>query len=126
MELSASLNRKLASLTPRCESLVVHPRYYSILMVTSIFLYFFILAFFAGIVYFFYTVWVAPYFPQKRRGKGGDAKKSGAAKKTEDVPAVDTTAASTASSFNSEWIPAHHIQKPEARKVKGARSKSRA
>ncbi|CRG83727.1 hypothetical protein PISL3812_01082 [Talaromyces islandicus] len=92
-----------------------------------IFLYFFILAFFAGIVYFFYTVWVAPYFPQKRRGKGGDAKKSGASKKAEsDDPTVDATAAGTATSFNSEWIPAHHIQKPEARKVKGARSKPRA
>lgn len=96
-----------------------------LLIVASIFLYFFILAFFTGIVYFFYTVWVAPYFPQKRRGRGGDAKKSGATKKFEsDVSAVDTTG--TASSFNSEWIPAHHIQKPEARKVKGARSKSRA
>ncbi|KAH8696669.1 putative translocon-associated protein, alpha subunit [Talaromyces proteolyticus] len=93
-----------------------------------IFLYFFILAFFAGIVYFFYNVWVAPYFPQKRRGRGGDSKKpTSAAKKVDsDASPVDATSAGAASGFNSEWIPAHHIQKPEARKVKGARSKSRA
>ncbi|KAF5015025.1 hypothetical protein F66182_13793 [Fusarium sp. NRRL 66182] len=90
-----------------------------------IFLYFFILAFFAGIFYFFYTVWIAPYFPQKRRGR--ESKKAGVAvKKTDlDIPSPDA-AVPSATSYNSDWIPAHHIQKPEARKVKGTRSKSRA
>jgi hypothetical protein len=93
---------------------------------TSIFLYFFILAFFAGIFYFFYTVWIAPYFPQKRRGR--DTKKSTVtAKKTDlDVATPEATPVSSANTYNSDWIPAHHIQKPEARKVKGARSKSRS
>ncbi|OKL57757.1 hypothetical protein UA08_07008 [Talaromyces atroroseus] len=91
-----------------------------------IFLYFFILAFFAGIFYFFYTVWIAPYFPQKRRGR--DTKKSTVtAKKTDlDAATPEATTVSSATTYNSDWIPAHHIQKPEARKVKGARSKSRS
>ncbi|KKK23662.1 hypothetical protein P175DRAFT_0497990 [Aspergillus ochraceoroseus IBT 24754] len=92
-----------------------------------IFLYFFLLACFTGVVYFFYTVWIAPYFPQKRKsGKPAEFSKkaSSAAKKPE--PAVESPAVSSATTYNAEWIPAHHIQRPEARKVKGTtRSKSR-
>ncbi|CEL08905.1 Putative Function: the signal-sequence receptor (Precursor) [Aspergillus calidoustus] len=93
-----------------------------------IFLYFFLLTCFGGVVYFFYTVWVAPYFPQKRKtAKAVEASKktSGAAKKAE-VP-VESPAVSSATTYNADWIPAHHINRPEARKVKGTtRSKSRA
>ncbi|KAL4871053.1 hypothetical protein BDV12DRAFT_183954 [Aspergillus spectabilis] len=93
-----------------------------------IFLYFFLLASFGGISYFFYTVWVAPYFPQKRKaakGAEGSKKSSGASKKVE-AP-VDSPAVSSATTYNADWIPAHHITRPEARKVKGtSRSKSRA
>ncbi|KAL1987003.1 hypothetical protein VTN96DRAFT_5159 [Rasamsonia emersonii] len=92
-----------------------------------IFLYFFILAFFAGIIYFFYTVWIAPYFPQKRRGRGGDSKKFSGAKKAESTDGSNGAAAVTsATTYNAEWIPPHHIQRPEARKVKGSRSKSKS
>jgi hypothetical protein len=104
----------------RHSSLIVHD--------LSIFLYLFLLACFAGTVYFFYTVWIAPYFPQKR--KGGKApefskKASGASKKAEEGPS--SPAVSSATTYNAEWIPAHHINRPEARKVKGSsRSKSRA
>jgi lipopolysaccharide export LptBFGC system permease protein LptF len=85
-----------------------------------IFLYFFILAFFAGIAYFVYSVWIAPYFPQKRKGKSGD-KKAGGTKKVEpvDSTADSTSAVSSATTYNADWIPAHHIQPPQARKVKG-------
>lgn len=125
MDLSAWLSPRPVSLTLKCKSslALVHVSYR--LIGSSIFLYFFILAFFAGIFYFFYTVWIAPYFPQKRRGR--DSKRAGVAtKKTDlDVPSPDA-AVPSASSYNSDWIPAHHIQKPEARKVKGTRSKSRA
>ena len=100
---------------------------------TSIFLYFFILACFVGVVYFFYTIWIAPYFPQKRRG-GGDRAKRGAAKKgaaDEGVPvtAADGPAVATGSKgYNEDWIPAHHIQRPQARTVKSGtpRPKSRS
>ncbi|KAE8157694.1 hypothetical protein BDV40DRAFT_304916 [Aspergillus tamarii] len=94
-----------------------------------LFLYFFLLACFSGVVYFFYTVWVAPYFPQKRKsGKGAEYSKktSGAAKKAETVE-PSSPAVSSATTYNADWIPAHHINRPEARKVKGStRSKSRA
>ncbi|KAE8320421.1 hypothetical protein BDV39DRAFT_187918 [Aspergillus sergii] len=94
-----------------------------------LFLYFFLLACFSGVVYFFYTVWVAPYFPQKRKsGKGAEytKKTSGAAKKAENVE-PSSPAVSSATTYNADWIPAHHINRPEARKVKGnTRSKSRA
>ncbi|OJI99154.1 hypothetical protein ASPVEDRAFT_25992 [Aspergillus versicolor CBS 583.65] len=92
-----------------------------------IFLYFFLLACFGGVVYFFYTVWIAPYFPQKRKSAKpeGSKKPSGVSKKA-DAP-VDSPAVSSATTYNAEWIPAHHINRPEARKVKGSsRSKSRA
>ncbi|KAL4768247.1 hypothetical protein BDW60DRAFT_198165 [Aspergillus nidulans var. acristatus] len=91
-----------------------------------IFLYFFLLACFGGVVYFFYTVWIAPYFPQKRKSaKQETSRKNVASKKTE--ASVDSPAVSSATTYNAEWIPAHHINRPEARKVKGtSRSKSRA
>ncbi|KAL4807657.1 hypothetical protein BDV18DRAFT_135757 [Aspergillus unguis] len=90
-----------------------------------IFLYFFLLACFGGVAYFFYTVWVAPYFPQKRKSAKPEGKASGAPKKSEAT--VESPAVSSATTYNAEWIPAHHINRPEARKVKGSsRSKSRA
>ncbi|KAJ5713663.1 uncharacterized protein N7483_010844 [Penicillium malachiteum] len=89
----------------------------------SIFLYFFLLACAVGVVYFFYTVWVAPYFPQKRKsGKPAEKRAAGSTKRTE-TPTVEESASpavSSASAYNADWIPSHHINRPEARKVKGA------
>ena len=104
------------------------------MLANSIFLYFFLLACFAGVVYFFYTVWIAPYFPQKRRsGKSGEwsKKSAGASSKVDSsAQAADVSpspAVTSATTYNADWIPAHHINRPEARKVKGsARSKVRA
>ncbi|KAL4980078.1 hypothetical protein BDW66DRAFT_125575 [Aspergillus desertorum] len=90
-----------------------------------IFLYFFLLSCFGGVVYFFYTVWIAPYFPQKRKSAKQETSRKNVTKKAE--ASVDSPAVSSATTYNAEWIPAHHINRPEARKVKGAsRSKSRA
>ncbi|KAH8429564.1 putative translocon-associated protein, alpha subunit [Aspergillus melleus] len=92
-----------------------------------IFLYFFLLTCFVGVVYFFYTVWVAPYFPQKRKSGKGPEKASVSKKAEVAVEAPSSPAVSSATTYNAEWIPAHHINRPEARKVKGSsRSKSRA
>jgi hypothetical protein len=73
-------------------------------------------------VYFFYTIWIVPYFPQLKRKS--PARRQGASKKgpaDEGVPAVgaDGPAVATgAKAYNEEWIPAHHMQRPEARRVK--------
>ncbi|KAJ5123292.1 hypothetical protein N7448_009389 [Penicillium atrosanguineum] len=95
-----------------------------------LFLYFFLLASATGTVYFFYTVWVAPYFPQKRKnGKSGEKRAPGSAKR--EAPAVEETpspaAVSSATTYNADWIPSHHLARPETRKVKGAgKSKARS
>ncbi|GLI74074.1 increased recombination centers protein 22 [Penicillium ochrochloron] len=89
-----------------------------------IFLYFFLLACFVGVVYFFYTVWVAPYFPQKRKGGKTGEKKTPA--KREILEETPSPAVASATTYNADWIPAHHINRPEARKVKGSKSKARA
>jgi hypothetical protein len=82
-----------------------------------------------GVLYLFYSIWVAPYFPQKRTRSGDRARtkkidpgESAAALGT-DGPAVTTGA----KGYNEEWIPAHHIQRPEAKRVKSGnpRPKSR-
>jgi hypothetical protein len=87
-----------------------------------------------GILYLFYTIWIAPYFPQKRtRGGERPKKTSGGAKKVEpgesaEAMGTDGPAVATGSKgYNEEWIPAHHIQRPEARRVKtgNTRPKSR-
>jgi len=97
------------------------------LTLTSIFLYIFLVACTIAVGYFFYTIWVAPYFPQKKRaGKSVRApvKKIdvGSEKPDTDGPAVATGA----KSYAEEWIPSHHLQRPEARRVKsGTRPKSR-
>ncbi|CAI7632189.1 unnamed protein product [Penicillium glandicola] len=89
-----------------------------------IFLYFFLLACVSGTGYFFYTVWVAPYFPQKRKsGKTSEKPKRVETPVTEETSS--SAAVSSASAYNADWIPSHHINRPEARKVKG-RSKARA
>lgn len=78
-----------------------------------------------GVLYLFYSIWIAPYFPQKRTRSGDKAKKtSGGSKKVDpgepasalgtDGPAVATGA----KGYDEEWIPAHHIQRPEAKRVK--------
>ncbi|KAJ6144761.1 hypothetical protein N7470_008656 [Penicillium chermesinum] len=85
-----------------------------------IFLYFFLLACFVGVVYFFYTVWVAPYFPQKRKSSKTGEKR--AAPKTPEE--TSNAAVSSASTYNADWIPSHHINRPEARKVKGGGKKA--
>lgn len=103
----------------------------------SIFLYLFLLAVFGGVCYFIYSTWITTLFPQKRRGgKGGEraSRSSGQSKKVDpadqasvvgaDGPAVTSSAQSK--TFDQSWIPAGHLQRPEARRVGSGRPKSRA
>ncbi|KAJ5295591.1 hypothetical protein PENANT_c001G05527 [Penicillium antarcticum] len=92
-----------------------------------LFLYFFLLACVSGTGYFFYSVWIAPYFPQKRKAGKPAEKRTQGSKRVEEQGTEETsgTAVSSATTYNADWIPSHHITRPEARKSKG-RSKARA
>jgi hypothetical protein len=85
----------------------------------------------------FYTVWVAPYFPQKRKSGKTSEKRTQGSKRVE-TPALDLTGLRTVDVVRGNPISvvgtgrrnrsaggSHHINRPEARKVKG-RSKARA
>ena len=82
---------------------------------------------FTGSCYFIYNTWITTLFPQKRRGgKGGERAKrsSGGSKKVDpsdqvavigaDGPAVT----SGAKTYDQSWIPEHHINRPEAKRLK--------
>ncbi|KAF2252224.1 hypothetical protein BU26DRAFT_516894 [Trematosphaeria pertusa] len=99
-----------------------------------IFLYLVLLAAFAGTVYFIYNTWITTLFPQKKRGgKGGERakKSSGGSKKVDpsdqaavigaDGPAVT----SGAKAYDESWIPAQHLQRPEARRVRSGTPKTK-
>ncbi|KAI9871464.1 MAG: hypothetical protein M1830_002885 [Pleopsidium flavum] len=103
-----------------------------------IFLYLFLLAAFAGTCYFIYNTWITTLFPQKRRGgKGGERAKrsSGGSKRVDPADQVSVIGAdgpavtSGAKAYDESWIPQHHINRPEAKRVKSggpARPKSRS
>ncbi|KAI9816878.1 MAG: hypothetical protein M1827_001523 [Pycnora praestabilis] len=102
-----------------------------------IFLYLILAAIFGGTSYFIYNTWIATLFPQKRRGgKGGERAKrsSGQSKKVDPADQVSVIGAdgpavtSKAMAYDESWIPAGHMNRPEARRVKSggpARTKSR-
>ncbi|KXT18477.1 hypothetical protein AC579_2268 [Pseudocercospora musae] len=100
-----------------------------------IFLYLFLLAAFGGTCYFIYNTWITTLFPQKKRGgKGGErAQRSSTGKKpvnpAEQVSVVgaDGPAVTTGSQgYDESWIPAGHLNRPQARRVGSGRPKSRA
>ncbi|KAI1933433.1 hypothetical protein LOZ66_006439 [Ophidiomyces ophidiicola] len=99
----------------------------SVLILTRIFLYVVVLGSFVGACYLFYTLWIAPYFPQKRKpAKTHDRTK----KSSRDQTGVDSgdqapETPAVAKSYDTEWIPAHHINRPEARKVKSGSGKTK-
>lgn len=98
-------------------------------------MYLVLLGAFAGTLYFVYKTWIESLFPQTRRGgKGGERAKrsSGGSKKAvpveeqvsvigADGPAV-TTSAEAQKAYDESWIPAHHINRPTAKRVKSAAS----
>jgi len=67
-----------------------------------------------------------PYFPKKKVAKGGPRKDM--AKKVDTAVTSDAEgpAVSIGKSYSEDWIPSHHLQRPEARRLKsGGRPKSR-
>jgi hypothetical protein len=101
-----------------------------VLTLASIFLYLFLLGCTIGVGYFFYTIWIVPYFPQKKKSGTGSRRPTEKKKidtgvtSDSDTPAVGATTSSKP--YNEEWIPSHHIQRPEAKRAKsGTRPKSK-
>jgi len=91
-----------------------------------IFLYLVLLGAFAGTCYFIYITWITTLFPQKKRGgKGGErAKRSSQGTKKVDpadqvsVIGADGPAVTSGSkAYDESWIPAHHLNRPEARRI---------
>ncbi|KAK3111074.1 Increased recombination centers protein 22 [Teratosphaeriaceae sp. CCFEE 6253] len=109
-----------------------------------IFLYLFLLAAFGGTCFFIYSTWITTLFPQKKRSGGGGKgwerakKSSGQSKKVDpadqvsvagaDGPAVTSSAqlGGSGKTYDESWIPAGHLQRPEAKRVGSGRPKSRA
>ncbi|KAF2087949.1 hypothetical protein K490DRAFT_65229 [Saccharata proteae CBS 121410] len=99
-----------------------------------IFLYLVLLSAFAGTCYFIYNTWITTLFPQKKgRGKGGErAKKSSQGSKVVNpadqvsVIGADGPAVTSGSkAYDESWIPASHLQRPEARRVKSGTPKTK-
>jgi len=98
-----------------------------LLLCSSIFLYLVLLGAFGGTVYFVYNTWISTFFPQKKgRGKGGERAKmsSGQSKKVDPADQVAVVGAdgpavtSGAKAYDESWIPASHLQRPEAKRVR--------
>lgn len=109
-----------------------HVSYQTDLSSSSIFLYLVLLGAFAGTVYFVYNTWITTFFPQKKgRGKGGErAKRSSAGTKKVDpadqvsvVGADGPAVTSGAKAYDESWIPASHLQRPEAKRVRSGTPK---
>ncbi|KAH8725781.1 hypothetical protein GQ44DRAFT_706514 [Phaeosphaeriaceae sp. PMI808] len=100
-----------------------------------IFLYLVVLGVFGGTVFFIYNTWITTFFPQKKgRGKGGErAKKSTTGVKKVDpadqvgvVGADGPAVTSGAKAYDESWIPAAHLQRPEAKRVRSGTPKTKA
>lgn len=107
-----------------------------ILTTHSIFIYLLLAAILGGTLLFIYNTWIKTLFPQtKGRGKGGErARTSTQGKKPAVTPAeqvsvlgADGPAVTTASSrtFDSAWIPANHLQRPEAKRIRSGPPKAK-
>ncbi|KAI4234352.1 MAG: hypothetical protein L6R40_006773 [Gallowayella cf. fulva] len=91
----------------------------------SIFLYLFLAGIFGGTCFFIYNTWISTLFPQKRRG-GKDAsrarKSTSGSKKVDSSDQVSVVGAdgpavtSGSKAYDESWIPAGHLQRPDARR----------
>ncbi|KAK4632140.1 Increased recombination centers protein 22-2 [Fulvia fulva] len=127
--------QNMFTLTVFSESVSIVEAPTSILDPQIIFLYLLLAGIFGGTCYFIYNVWITQLFPQKKRGgKGGErAKRSSGGSKPVDpseqvaVVGADGPAVTTGSkTYDESWIPASHLQRPQAKRVGSGRPKSRA
>ncbi|EMD87952.1 hypothetical protein COCC4DRAFT_173291 [Bipolaris maydis ATCC 48331] len=99
-----------------------------------LFLYLVVLGAFGGTVYFIYNTWISTFFPQKKgHGKGGERARmsSGQSKKVDPADQVAVVGAdgpavtSGAKAYDESWIPASHLQRPEAKRVRSGTPKAK-
>jgi len=94
-----------------------------------IFLYLVLSAVGGGVAYFVYKTWVEALFPQAPRRSNASKKAAAAAaaaKKAEAAPeplsGSESAGASSGKGYDESWIPAHHINRPVAKRVRSAAS----
>lgn len=86
---------------------------------------------FGGTLYFVYKTWIEALFPQAKRSNTGGRKSRKAAAAVEAASADalsgnESTGAGTGTEdFDASWIPAHHINRPVAKRVKSGASKKK-
>ncbi|KAL8392651.1 hypothetical protein RB595_002737 [Gaeumannomyces hyphopodioides] len=92
-----------------------------------IFLYLVLTGVFGGTLYFVYKTWIEALFPQAKRAprpKKPVAAPAAPVKKVEEPLSGNESAGATSGadgSFDASWIPAHHINRPVAKRVKSAK-----
>lgn len=92
----------------------------------SIFLYLFLCGLFLGTLYFVYKTWIEALFPKTPRSAKGGPKR---VKKVQAEPLSGSestgVATGTDKDYDESWIPAHHVNKPVAKRVQGGASKKK-
>ncbi|KAI1753490.1 hypothetical protein F4782DRAFT_77977 [Xylaria castorea] len=84
-----------------------------------IFLYLFLSAAFAGTCYFVYKTYVEAFFPQTKKPR---APKKAKPTFEEPLSGGEGTASGNDKGFDASWIPADHLNRPTARRVKSSAS----
>ncbi|KAI1175461.1 hypothetical protein F4777DRAFT_578957 [Nemania sp. FL0916] len=85
-----------------------------------IFLYLFLSGAFAGTCYFVYKTYIEAFFPQTKKPR--PAKKVRSTVEKEPLSGGEGTASGTDKGYDESWIPADHINRPTARRVKSSAS----
>ncbi|KAI0398257.1 hypothetical protein F5Y17DRAFT_147904 [Xylariaceae sp. FL0594] len=85
-----------------------------------IFLYLFLSALFGGTCYFVYKTYVEAFFPQTKKPRA--AKKPRASFEKEPLSGGEGVASGNDKRYDESWIPADHLNRPTARRVKSSAS----
>ncbi|KAI1312777.1 hypothetical protein F5Y03DRAFT_199107 [Xylaria venustula] len=85
-----------------------------------IFLYLFLTGAFAGVSYFVYKTYIEAFFPQTKKPR--TSKKMKVVSEKEPLSGGEGTASGNDKGYDESWIPADHLNRPVARRVKSSAS----